>query len=883
MHDTTKLHVVGVPVHFPFVPYRAQNALMHAVVTAVRERKHALIESPTGTGKSLALLCSSLAVQEHFSNLQDVVDLKPADRPTQKPPSPQRHQQSPTAQKNAIPALAKPKGEEEDDDIDFASPKRFRDTSWQNPNQKRVLNMKDEQPENTFMFERLLSMRSDVPLDTCGEASDYEGQEIKLKVPRIFYATRTHSQVAQVIAELRKTKYTPSLSILASRKEYCVNDMVKAAPNRDEACKLLLSANNACLFSCRSENLANSQELDHQPWDIEELVELGKKHCGCPYYASHHLYQKAQLILCPYSFLIDPICKKARGINVSGDIVIFDEAHNIESYARESASFDADVATMSRAAEHINKMLLLNSNGDLKLAYSNIKDLLYKFVTMTENIVSSGALTDRDRQEDAVFERDESLIKLNAVGISSSEIAKWKSAYEFIVTYSDSDDSRKRKTGKHENGDNNPSLQTLSPTQPIEPRDNCSESTAFYGYGRDPNAHNLRNDDDDVAAQSKKPRRTRRRLKAESRNEIQAWVSRGLTIVNKMLTTLEYLFEHPDDFTMIVVRRTADFVTVISVSICCLNAAICFREISSRARSVIVTSGTLTPISSFAGELGTTFSISKTLPHVVNVQNQLFVGIAGEGPKKVLFDATFRGSSTFAFQDALGDALVDYCEAIPGGVLVFFPSYRMMDQLHKRWSVSGAWNRLENTKGILLMEPNQRGEDFDNVVDAYQTGSSSEDGALLLAVCRGKLSEGIDFRDDTSRGVILIGIPFPYIGDIVVKRKKAWNDRTRQEKKRIELQSGGEWYEMQAFRAMNQALGRALRHRYDYGAILLVDCRFRHKRVYGHLPRWTRKAITRTNSSHEDIVHGLEQFYKTVQQKIVELAEDDRNHQLNRV
>ena len=36
---------------------------------------------------------------------------------------------------------------------------------------------------------------------------------------------------------------------------------------------------------------------------------------------------------------------------------------------------------------------------------------------------------------------------------------------------------------------------------------------------------------------------------------------------------------------------------------------------------------------------------------------------------------------------------------------------------------------------------------------------------------------------------------------------------------------GAEWYEIQAFRALNQALGRCIRHRKDWGAILMVDDR----------------------------------------------------------
>ncbi|MCQ4062055.1 hypothetical protein FK516_29660, partial [Klebsiella pneumoniae] len=38
-----------------------------------------------------------------------------------------------------------------------------------------------------------------------------------------------------------------------------------------------------------------------------------------------------------------------------------------------------------------------------------------------------------------------------------------------------------------------------------------------------------------------------------------------------------------------------------------------------------------------------------------------------------------------------------------------------------------------------------------------------QDGALLIAVCRGKVSEGLDFCDENARAVITIGIPFPNV------------------------------------------------------------------------------------------------------------------------
>lgn len=41
--------------------------------------------------------------------------------------------------------------------------------------------------------------------------------------------------------------------------------------------------------------------------------------------------------------------------------------------------------------------------------------------------------------------------------------------------------------------------------------------------------------------------------------------------------------------------------------------------------------------------------------------------------------------------------------------------------------------------------------------------------------------------------------------------------------------SGEEWYNQQASRAVNQAVGRVIRHRHDYGAIIFCDERFQIK------------------------------------------------------
>jgi hypothetical protein len=56
--------VAGLRVAFPFTPYPCQLDFMATVITALQRGENALLESPTGTGKTLCLLCSCLAWQQ---------------------------------------------------------------------------------------------------------------------------------------------------------------------------------------------------------------------------------------------------------------------------------------------------------------------------------------------------------------------------------------------------------------------------------------------------------------------------------------------------------------------------------------------------------------------------------------------------------------------------------------------------------------------------------------------------------------------------------------------------------------------------------------------------------------------------------------------------
>ncbi|GJV09595.1 fanconi anemia group J protein [Tanacetum coccineum] len=276
------------------------------------------------------------------------------------------------------------------------------------------------------------------------------------------------------------------------------------------------------------------------------------------------------------------------------------------------------------------------------------------------------------------------------------------------------------------------------------------------------------------------------------------------------------------------------------------------------------------------------------LEYLLSFALELWAGVIHSGPNHYPVNASYKTSESFDFQDAVGASLEEICKVVPGGCLVFFPSYKLMDKLRSRWSQTGQWKRLNAQKPVCV-EPRGAQEDFENVLkDYYDTirqgnkptttgrrrgkkvdaiGCSAtmsngniKKGATFLAVCRGKVSEGIDFSDENARAVIIVGIPFPNVYDIKVSEKKKYNDAYKSSKG---LLSGNEWYCQQAFRALNQAAGRCIRHRLDYGAIIFLDERFRQERNLAYLSKWLRNSIRQYDDFGQSL-EGLKSFFRDI-------------------
>nr|GMC70965.1 regulator of telomere elongation helicase 1 [Ipomoea batatas] len=184
--------------------------------------------------------------------------------------------------------------------------------------------------------------------------------------------------------------------------------------------------------------------------------------------------------------------------------------------------------------------------------------------------------------------------------------------------------------------------------------------------------------------------------------------------------------------------------------------------------SIILTSGTLSPMDSFAEELKLEFPIRLENPHVIS-ENQVWAGVVPAGPSGYPFNSSYRSRDSPQYKLDLGNAIVNLARIVPDGLLVFFPSYYFLDQCIGCWKSMGngnqtnsstIWERICKHK-LPVVEPRQSSL-FPSAIEDYMSKlkDRSASGAAFFAVCRGKVSEGLDFADQAGRVVVITGIPF---------------------------------------------------------------------------------------------------------------------------
>lgn len=146
-----------------------------------------------------------------------------------------------------------------------------------------------------------------------------------------------------------------------------------------------------------------------------------------------------------------------------------------------------------------------------------------------------------------------------------------------------------------------------------------------------------------------------------------------------------------------------------------------------------------------------------------------------------------------------------------------------------------------------------------------------KNGALLLAVIGGSLSEGINFSDALGRGIVVVGLPFPnaegpewkarleYVARGSRRVQDAQEPTTRNPAEAVAA-AKREYLENTCMRAVNQSIGRAIRHKNDYAAIVLLDRRYERASIRDKLPGWIKESL-KTGLSFAEGSRSIETFF----------------------
>ena len=213
--------------------------------------------------------------------------------------------------------------------------------------------------------------------------------------------------------------------------------------------------------------------------------------------------------------------------------------------------------------------------------------------------------------------------------------------------------------------------------------------------------------------------------------------------------------------------------------------------------------------------------MSFSCEHVVAGAN-LLPRVLCSGPSGARLDFSLKFRDTAATLTELARLLCNLVNIVPGGVVVFFPSYDYEKSVFKHLTSSGSVSKIEAKKKIFREPKNSC--DLDKVLSDYSAAVRLGGGAVLLAVVGGKMSEGINFSDELGRCVVMVGLPYPNLHSPELKEKMRFLDRTVAEAEG--RRAGQVHYDNLCMKAVNQSVGRAIRHKNDYAAILFVDHRW---------------------------------------------------------
>ena len=174
----------------------------------------------------------------------------------------------------------------------------------------------------------------------------------------ITYATRTHDQVRQVLAEVEKinthagTAYTAVN--LASRDHLCLNPDCRGRPSRE--------AQELCGVLRKEERCPYRSEFNDAPTglprvlSVDTLVSTGRRTRLCPYFLARRVAKTRSLTVCPYPYVFDHKIRMMTGLDLEGRLLVLDEGHNADQVGQETLSDTLSDRSLAAASDELKSI-----------------------------------------------------------------------------------------------------------------------------------------------------------------------------------------------------------------------------------------------------------------------------------------------------------------------------------------------------------------------------------------------------------------------------------------------------------------------------------------------------------------------------------------------
>ncbi|KAK0299931.1 TFIIH/NER complex ATP-dependent 5'-3' DNA helicase subunit [Friedmanniomyces endolithicus] len=645
---------------------------------------------------------------------------------------------------------------------------------------------------------------------------------------KLIYCSRTMSEIEKALAELKALMDYRADQLgevedfrglgLTSRKNLCLHPSVKREKSGsvvDARCRSLTAGFvkeqkergedvDLCIYHDNLDLLEPHNLIPPGVWTLDGMLRYGEKQKQCPYFTARRMMPFCNVIIYSYHYLLDPKIAERVSRELSKDcIVVFDEAHNIDNVCIESLSIDLTEESLRKAgrgAANLERKITEMKATDADKLQKGLRD------------------ADQARDEEAFMSNPalpDDLLKEAVPGnIRRAEhfTAFLKRFIEYLKT--------RMKV-----------LHVISETPP-----------SFLAHLKE------------LTFIEKKPLRFCAERLTSLVRTLELSNIEDYQPLQEVATFATLVATYETGFLLILEPYESDTATVPNpvLHLTCLDAAIAIKPVFDRFSSVIITSGTISPLEMYPKMLGFTSVVQES--YAMTLARRSFLPmIVTRGSDQSQISSGFQTRDDPQVVRNYGNLLIEMSKLTPDGMVVFFPSYLYMERVISSWQSMGILDSVWKSKLILVETPDS--QETSLALETYRTACSNGRGAVLLCVARGKVSEGIDFDHHYGRTVLCIGVPFQYTESRILKARLEFLRETYRIRE-------NDFLSFDAMRHCAQCLGRVLRGKDDYGIMVMADKRFAKKR--NQLPKWISSALLESDSqmSVDQAVAASKKFLK---------------------